>query len=60
VNTNSIIFRQTKSFHKTLNEMLGYKPGLKSGNFNIELNSFTAIGESFSLTDIINPGSKAA
>ena len=60
INRASIIFKRTDTFHKRLGEMLGYKPGVKTNNYNIDLNSFITIGESYSSTEIINPGSKAA
>ena len=40
--------------------MIGYKPGIKTNNYNIDLNSDITIGESYSNTEIINTGSKAA
>lgn len=60
INTSSIIFEHTDTFHKRLGEMLGYKPGVKTNNCNIDLNSNITIGESFSIAEIINTGSKAA
>lgn len=60
INTASIIFKHTDTFHKRLGEMLGYKPDVKTNNYNIDLNSNITIGESFSITEIINTGSKAA
>lgn len=60
INTSSIIFEHTDTFHKRLGEMVGYKPGIKTNNCNIDLNSNITIGESFSIAEIINTGSKAA
>ncbi|MCU0472504.1 MAG: hypothetical protein MUC93_03925 [Bacteroidales bacterium] len=60
LNTVSLIFNQTDTSHKRLDEMLGYKPGVKTNNYNIDLNSFVTIGESYSITETIIPGSKAA
>lgn len=56
----SIIFEQTDSTHKNLNEMLGYKPSITTRRFNMELNSFTTIRESFSLPKKIDRELKAA
>lgn len=60
INTSSIIFEHTDTFHKRLGEMLGYKPGLKTNKYNIDLNSNITIGESYSITEIINTGTNAA
>jgi predicted XRE-type DNA-binding protein len=57
---DSIIFEQTVSTNKNLNEMLGYKPSTSTSRFNIELNSFTTISGPFSLPKEINPKLKAA
>lgn len=60
INTSSIIFEHTDTFHKRLGEMLGYKPGIKTNKYNIDLNSNITIGESYSITEIINTGTNAA
>jgi predicted XRE-type DNA-binding protein len=60
VNTSSIIFKQTETTHNTINEMLGYNAGGSTSKFNMSLNSFTNLRESFSLPEIISTGSKAA
>ena len=60
LNTSSLIFEHTGTYHKILGEMIGYKPGRKTNNYNIDLNSNLTISETYSSTVIINTGSKAA
>jgi predicted XRE-type DNA-binding protein len=60
VTINSIIFKETESSHVILDEMLAYAPGIRSNNYNINVNSQITVGNSIFLPETINPGSKAA
>lgn len=60
LNTSSLIFEHTDTFHKKLGGMIGYKPIGKTSSYNIDLNSKITICGRTSITEIMNPGTKAA
>lgn len=60
LNSNSIVFRQTKNFNTKVVQMIGYKPTAKTQNYNLLLDPASTITTSSSLTENLGPGTKAA